>query len=401
MQYRKFGKLDWQVSALGFGAMRLPVVNENQGQIDEPEAIRMIRYAVDNGVNYVDTAYMYHMGQSEVLVGKALKDGYRSKVKVATKLPARMVEKAGDFDRILNEQIRKLDVGMVDFYLLHGLDKDGWTKVHDFGVLKWAEAQMAKGLIGRLGFSFHDSFDVFKEIIDSYDSWVLAQVLYNYMDEHEQAGRHGVQYAASKGIPIVVMEPLRGGRLAKSPPPAPVADVLAKARRKMTNIEWALHWVWNQPEITLALSGMSTMQQVVDNVKTAGRSQPGFYTAADLKVIDRIKKAYKSLSPISCSNCRYCQPCPNNVEIPRIFQIYNDAIMYDDIKNGQFTYNTPFGIPQDKRADQCVECNECLEKCPQKIEIPAWLKKVHQALYLERPPMPPGPPPKQPDKKEK
>ncbi len=219
MQYRRFGKLDWQVSALGFGAMRLPVLGTDQSKIDEPEAIKMIRYAIDNGVNYLDSAYLYHMGQSEVLVGKALKDGYRSKIKVATKLPARMVEKAEDFDRIFGEQLKKLDIGMIDFYLLHGLDKNGWTKVRDFGVLKWAEAQMAKGRIGRLGFSFHDSFEVFKDIIDSYDNWVLAQILYNYMDENEQAGRRGVEYAASKGLALVVMEPLRGGRLAKSPPP--------------------------------------------------------------------------------------------------------------------------------------------------------------------------------------
>jgi predicted aldo/keto reductase-like oxidoreductase len=394
MKYRKFGKLDWQVSALGFGAMRLPVIDENQSKINEPESIKMIRYAIDSGVNYLDSAYLYHMGQSEVLVGKALKDGYRQKMKVATKLPARMVEKAEDFDRILAEQLQRLDIGMIDFYLLHGLDKNGWIKVRDFGVLKWAEAQMAKGLIGRLGFSFHDSFEVFKEIVDSYDNWVLAQVLYNYMDENEQAGRRGVEYAAGKGLAVVVMEPLRGGRLAKNSPPAPVAQVLQSARHKMKGVEWAFHWVWNQPEISVALSGMSTMEQVVENVKIAGLSHPGILTPADLLIIGKIKEAYKSLCPIPCSNCRYCQPCPNKVEIPRVFQIYNDAVMYDDMKSGQFMYNGPFAILQDQRADQCTECGECLEKCPQKIEIPDWLKKAHAALYLENPPAPPGLPPK-------
>jgi len=396
MQYRKFGKLDWKVSALGFGAMRLPVIGEDQSKINEPEAIKMIRYAVDNGVNYLDSAYLYHMGKSEVLVGKALKDGYRQKIKVATKLPARMVEKYEDFDRILGEQIQRLDIGMIDFYLLHGLDKNGWVKVRDLGVLKWAETQMAKGLIGRLGFSFHDSFEVFKEIIDSYDNWVLAQILYNYMDENEQAGRRGVEYAAGKGLALVVMEPLRGGRLSKDPPPKPVAQVLKSAKRKMRGVEWAFQWVWNQPEISVALSGMSTMEQVVENVKIADRSRPGIYTAADLKVIGQIKEAYKSLCPIPCSNCRYCTPCPNKVEIPRVFQIYNDAVMYDDMKSGQFMYNGMFGIPQDQRADQCVECGECLEKCPQHIEIPEWLKKAHEALYMANPPGPPMPPPPKP-----
>ncbi len=401
MQYRKFGKLDWGVSALGFGAMRLPTIGEDQAKIDEAEAIKMIRYAADNGVNYIDSGYMYHMGQSEVLVGKALKDGYRQKMKVATKLPARMVEKAEDFDRILGEQIKKLDIDMIDFYLLHGLDKAGWEKVRDFGVLTWAEKQMAKGLIGRLGFSFHDKYDVFKDIIDSYDNWVLAQILYNYMDENEQAGRKGVEYAAGKGIALVVMEPLRGGKLAKDPPPRPVAEVYANAKRKMRGVEWALQWVWSQPEISVALSGMSTMEQVVEDVEIAERSRPGLYTAEDMEVIKKIKEAYKSLSPIPCSGCRYCQPCPQKVEIPRVFQIYNDAVMYDDMKGGQFQYNAPFGIPQDQRADKCIECFECEAKCPQKIEIPNWLKKVHGELYMENPPLPPGTPPPKPKEEEK
>jgi predicted aldo/keto reductase-like oxidoreductase len=397
MQYRKFGKLDWQVSALGFGAMRLPTLGPDQSKINEPEAIKMIRYAADNGVNYIDSAYMYHMGQSEVLVGKALKDGYRKKMKVATKLPARMVEKVEDFDRILGEQLKKLDIDKIDFYLLHGLDKVGWAKVRDFGILKWAEKQMAQGKIGRLGFSFHDTFDVFKEIVDDYDNWVLAQIQYNYMDEHEQAGRKGVEYAASKGMALVVMEPLRGGKLAKDPPPDPVAKVLKEAKRQMRGVEWAFNWLWNQPEISVTLSGMSTMEQVVENVKIASRfSGPGTLKANDLTVIKKIKEAYKSLSPIPCTACRYCQPCPNKVEIPRVFQIYNDAVMYDDMMGGKFMYNGFFGIPQDQRADKCVACEECVEKCPQKIDIPDWMKKVHEALYSAVPLGPPGPPPPKP-----
>jgi len=388
MKYRKFGKLDFQVSALGFGAMRLPVIGEDQAEIDESEAIRMIRYAADHGVNYIDTAYMYHMGNSEVLVGKALKDGYRQKMKVVTKLPARMVEKYEDFDRILGDQIKKLDVGMIDFYLLHGLDKEGWTRVRDFGVLKWAEQQMAKGRIGRLGFSFHDEYEVFKEIIDSYDNWVLSQVQYNYMDVNEQASRRGVEYAASKGIAVVVMEPLRGGKLSKEPPDV-VAKVWAGAPRKLKAVEWAWRWIWDQPEISVALSGMSTMEQVVENVALADRYEAGNLSADELKLYDKAREAYNSLSPVPCTNCRYCQPCPNNVEIPRIFQLYNDAVMYDDMRTGQFMYNSPF-FPADQRADSCVECGECLEKCPQKIDIPDWLKKAHEALYQETPSSPPG-----------
>ncbi len=399
MQYRKFGKLDWKVSALGFGAMRLPTLGQDQSKIDEPEAIKMIRYAADNGVNYIDSGYMYHMGQSEVLVGKALKEGYREKMKVVTKLPVNMMQKADDIDRILNDQLKKLDVNKIDFYLLHGLSKMGWDKVREWDVLKWAEKQMAQGKIGRLGFSFHDTFDVFKEIVDGYDNWVLAQIQYNYMDEHEQAGRKGVEYAAAKGLAVVVMESLRGGKLSKNPMPAPVAKVIKEAKRQMPAVEWAFNWLWNQPEISVTLSGMSTMEQVKENVAIAGRFKgPGSLKAEDLAVVEKIKEAFKSLSPIPCTQCRYCQPCPNNVEVPRVFQIYNDAMMYDDMMSGKFMYNGPFGIPQDKRADKCVECSECLEKCPQKIDIPAWLKKAHEALYSAVPFGPPGPPP--PPKKE-
>jgi predicted aldo/keto reductase-like oxidoreductase len=388
MKYRKFGSLDWQVSQLGFGAMRLPTIGEDQARIDEPEAIKMIRYAADSGVNYIDTAYMYHMGNSERLVGKALKDGYRQKMKVVTKLPARMIEKAEDFDRILGEQIQKLDVGMIDFYLLHGLTKETWTLVRDLGVLKWAERQMAQGKIGRLGFSFHDEYKVFKEIIDSYDNWVLSQVQYNYMDVNEQATRRGVEYAAGKGIAVVVMEPLRGGKLSKEPP-TPVARVWDNAPQKLKPVEWAWRWIWDQPEISMALSGMSTMEQVMENVELADRYGVGNLSSQEQKIYDKVRKAFKSLSPVPCTNCRYCMPCPNDVEIPRVFQIYNDSIMYDDIRTGRFMYNSPF-FEEKQRANNCVECGECLEKCPQKIDIPEWLKKAHEALYQEMPPAPSG-----------
>ncbi len=392
MKYRKFGSTDWKVSVLGFGAMRLPVIKEDQANINEPEAIRMIRRAFDGGVNYIDTAYLYHMGNSEKLVGKALKGGYRDKVKVATKMPARMIEKAEDFDRILDEQLAKLEIDQIDFYLLHGLSKDSWYKVRDFDVLNWAEKQMAAGKIGRLGFSFHDEYDVFKEIVDAYDNWVLSQVLYNFMDVNEQASRKGVEYAAGKGIAVVVMEPLRGGLLTKDPPPDVVTATWAKAEKQRKPVEWAFQWLWDQPEVTMTLSGMSTMEQVEENLEIADRAEVNILTDAEQELIDQVRKAYRSLRPIKCTACRYCVPCPNNVDIPVVFQIYDDAMMYHDVKIGQFRYNGPFGLNQDQRADKCTECGECLEKCPQNIQIPEWLKKVHSELYMENPPGPPRPP---------
>jgi predicted aldo/keto reductase-like oxidoreductase len=388
MKYRKFGSLDWEVSQLGFGAMRLPTIGEDQSKIDESEAIRMIHHAFDNGVNYIDTAYMYHMGNSERVVGKALKGGYREKVRVVTKLPARMLEKAEDCDRILGEQMEKLDIDSIDFYLLHGLGKDSWAKVKEFDVLNWAEKQMARGRIGRLGFSFHDEYSVFKEIIDAYDNWVLAQVLYNFMDMNDQAGRRGVEYAAGKGIAVVVMEPLRGGLLAKEPP-EPVARLWETASQKLRPVEWAFRWVWNQPEISMALSGMSAMEQVVENLEIVDRCEAGMLTEDELKLIDKVRDTYRSLRPVKCSNCKYCTPCPNGVDIPAVFQIYDDSVMYQDPWIGQFRYNGPFGINQEQRADKCTECGECLEKCPQHIDIPDWLKKAHEALYMATPPGPP------------
>ena len=217
MQYRKFGKLDWEVSALGFGVMRLPLTDGDPANIDEPEAIRMIRYAIDHGVNYLDTAYGYHSGQSERIVGRVLRDGYRERVKLATKLPAGLVESASDFNRFLSEQLERLQT-KIDFYLLHGLNGKSWPKVRDLGILDWAEGKMAQGKFEHLGFSFHDELDVFKEIVDAYDNWTLSQIYYNYMYVDYQAGRRGLEYAANKGLAVVVMGPLRGGQLAKKPP---------------------------------------------------------------------------------------------------------------------------------------------------------------------------------------
>ncbi len=379
MKYRKFGRLNWEVSVLGFGAMRLPVTDGNKGNIDEPEAIRMIRYAIDHGVNYLDTAYRYHEGQSECLVGRALKDGYRERIKLATKLPTGLVESAQDFDRIFNEQVERLQTEKIDFYLLHGLNGKRWPVVRDFGILRWAEDKMAQGYFDYLGFSFHDDYEVFKEIVDAYDNWTLAQIQYNYMDVDYQAGRRGLEYAAGKGLAVVVMEPLRGGRLAKEPP-EPVTKVWATAPQKRTPAEWGLLWVWNHQGVSVALSGMSTIEQVKENIATADSSNPNNLTAAELPLIERVREAYNRLSPVPCTSCGYCMPCPNSVEIPKILQMYNEAIMYDDPQTAQPRYQNPDILKEEQRADQCIECDECLEACPQKIPIPVWLKKAHELL---------------------
>ena len=379
MQYRKLGRLDWEVSVLGFGAMRLPLAGKGPADVDEPEAIRMMRYAIDHGVNYVDTAYPYHEGQSERIVGNALKDGYREKVKVATKLPAWRVENAQDFDRYLNEQLERLQMEKLDFYLLHGLNSKSWPRVRDMGVIQWAEGAMADGRFNHLSFSFHDNFETFKQIVDYYDDWTSAQVQYNYMDIDHQAGRRGVEYAAGKGLAVVVMEPIRGGQLAQ--PRGPVAEVWERAAWKRSPAAWALLWVWNQPEISVVLSGMTTMEQVVENVALADSARPGILSPEELVVIDRAREAYKGLAPIPCTNCKYCMPCSSGVEIPGIFEMYNDAMIYEDPEEARWLYRQ---LKEEQRADRCTSCGECTDVCPQEIDIPGWLEKVHTFLAPEK-----------------
>jgi hypothetical protein len=308
-------------------------------------------------------------------VGNTLKDGYREKVKVATKLPVWLVEDEEGFDRHLNEQLERLQIEKIDFYLLHGLNSWSWPKVRDLGVIRWAEGAMADGRFDYLSFSFHDKFEVFKQIVDDYDNWALAQVQYNYMDVDHQAGRRGVEYAANKGLAVVVMEPIRGGRLAKAP--GPVAEVWESATQKRSAAEWALLWVWNQPEVSVALSGMSTMEQVVENVAIADRAKPAILTAEELTLVDQAREAYKGLAPIPCTNCRYCMPCSSGVEISRIFQIYNEAMMYENPRVGRWAYGE---LKEEQRADQCTECGECMDACPQEMDIPEWLEKAHMFL---------------------
>jgi predicted aldo/keto reductase-like oxidoreductase len=361
--------------------MRMPVIDDDPGKIDEPEATRMIRYAIDHGVNYVDTAYPYHRENSERFLGRALQDGYRERIRLATKMPCWKIETAGDFDRFLNEQLDRLQAEHVDFYLLHGLNAERWPQMIDLGVLRWAEGAMADGRIGHLGFSFHDKYEVFREIVDATDLWSLCQIQYNFVDIEYQAGRKGLHYAADRGLAVVVMEPLRGGRLTKKIPPSVQAmwdSAHGLGAHPKTPAEWALQWVWSQPEVSLLLSGMSTMEQVEQNVASAECSGIGLLTADELALFDRVRQEYEALCPIPCTDCQYCLPCPSGVNIPRVFDVYNDLMMFGDERRAQMVYNV--FMKEEERANLCVECGECLEKCPQGIEIPEWLKTAHEVL---------------------
>jgi predicted aldo/keto reductase-like oxidoreductase len=381
MKYRRFGKLDWEASALGFGCMRLPTLGGDHAQIDEAEATRIVRYAIDHGVNYFDSAYGYHSGNSERFLGRALKGGYREKVRVATKMPTGEVKEYADFDRLLNEQLSKLDLPYIDFYLLHGLRKERWDAVYNLGYISWAEKALADGRVRHLGFSFHDSYDALKAIIDAFDGWTMCQIQYNYMNEEVQAGTKGLEYAASKGLAVVVMEPLLGGRLVN--PPAEVEAIWQSDGRGRSPAEWGFDWLWNKPQVTVALSGMSTMQQVQENIASANRSGTNILSEADLALVARVRDQYQQLCPIPCTDCKYCMPCPNGVNIPHNFSMFNGGAMYNKWEDARKGYTGRF--PEPERASACIQCRECEDKCPQKIEISQWMPYVHQVLGEGKP----------------
>ena len=378
MQYRKFGSVDWKVSALGFGAMRLPILDGDSSKINEPEATAMLRRAIDCGVNYVDTAWGYHQEQSERFLSRALADGYREKVYLATKMPSWLVKEASDLDHYLEAQLERLGVDHIDMYLLHTLNVRHWKNYQNLDVFTWAEKKMSEGLFHQLGFSFHDSYDVFEDIIRGYDNWAMAQIQYNYIDIEHQAGAKGLKLAAERGMAVVVMEPLRGGQIAKSPPPPPVVETWAKSERDWTPVAWALNWLWDQPEVSLVLSGMSAMEHVEENVALAEESAVGILTDADRALVAEERDAYKLLQPIPCTQCEYCLPCPSGVAIPRVFAAYNDAVAFDAWEQARWVYNTL--IKAEERADNCIECGECEAACPQNIQIIDWLATAHDKL---------------------
>jgi len=379
MKYREFGETGWQVSALGFGAMRLPTTDGEpfSGKIDVAKSTRMIKHAIDHGVNYIDTAYAYHEGKSEVLLGKILKGAYRDKARLATKCPVWLIKKGKDFDKYLDEQLKRLKRDNVDVYLFHGLNKKSWNEVIlKHGLLGRAEDAVKDGRVKMLGFSFHDDFRAFKTIIDGFDGWDLCQIQYNYMDTENQAGTKGLRYAASKGLAVVVMEPLLGGRLAN--PPKTIRTILKDHRERISPADLALQWIWNQPEVSVVLSGMSTMGQLRGNLRSANHSALGPTPRDRSRLIEKITKAYRGLVPIPCTKCGYCMPCPNGVAIPNNFEEYNGGFVHNDFSTARREYTRFF--KKKERADACNQCKICESKCPQKIPISQWMPKIHKVL---------------------
>jgi uncharacterized protein len=381
------GSLDWRVSALGFGCMRLPQRRLNRLRADTQESTTLIRYGIDMGINYIDTAWVYHLGDSEKLLGHALREGYRERVFLTTKLPVFLVRDETDFNKYLNKQLERLQTDYLDMYLFHGLNASSFEKVKRLGLLDKMEEAKRDGRIRKIGFSFHDTLPVFKEILDHYQ-WDMTQIQYNYMDTGIQATEEGLKYAHSLGVAVVAMEPLKGGTLAN--PPAEALDVMKSADKERTPVDWALQYLWNRPEISVVLSGMGNQRMVEENCASAEESGVDLLDPKEQAVITQLAQIYRKKILVGCTACGYCMPCPEGVGIPRNFAILNnESLERSRIRRwlARRSYRKLVGQRSkldagnpNGNASLCVRCGICLDNCPQEIDIPDELQKVHLAL---------------------
>ncbi|HRV72135.1 MAG TPA: aldo/keto reductase [Thermovirgaceae bacterium] len=385
MLYRKMPKNGDELSILGFGCMRLPV---KDGSIDEERAMAQVRFAIDQGVNYIDTAWTYHAGESENFLGRALRDGYRERVKLATKLPSYLVKTREDMDMFLDTQLGKLQTDHLDYYLLHNLTGPLWDSIDVLGVRSFLDSAKTDGRIVNAGFSFHGLPSDFNRIVDAYD-WDFCLIQYNYLDEENQAGTRGLEYAASKGMGVFVMEPLRGGNLGIPEAPPAIQEIWNEASLSRTPAEWALRWVWNRPEVKVVLSGMNEEAHIKENLGIAEEARPGSLSAGELALVKRAAGKYREIMKVNCTGCGYCTPCPAGVNIPAAFEVYNKMHLFGNFQEGKMNYVIKLsGIVRKgvtSYASQCVECGQCLEKCPQSLDIPTLLKDV--VAELEGPDM--------------
>ena len=366
-----------RIPILGFGCMRLPVIDHDMTRIDEERADRLIRSGIARGVTYLDTAYSYHGGNSERLVGRILASGLRDQVQLATKLPTWLIETEADFERYLDEQLRKLRTDRIEYYMFHGLSDERWDLVSRLRGLDAFERAKADGRIRHIGFSFHGSPDAFSTIVDAYD-WDFCQIQYNFVDEEFQAGTAGLGRAAGRGIGVFVMEPLRGGALA-SAGPKEVAAVWARHPEKRSPAAWALRWVWNHPDVVMALSGMNAPEQLDENIAAAESASAGSMTAGELALVAEVRGIFRSKMRVGCTTCGYCMPCPNGVAIPDVFTSYNTSAMFDARQFASAGY-LGWIVANGHGADRCANCGACEPKCPQQIPIQEMLEAAHAHL---------------------
>ncbi|HQJ56355.1 MAG TPA: aldo/keto reductase [Caldisericia bacterium] len=376
MKYRKFLKGNIDISSLGFGTMRFPTI-KNEGDIDIQKTTEMLDYAIYNGLNYIDTAFTYHNGMSENFLGDYLeKRKVRDKIFLATKMPVWKIEKYSDLDYYFNIQLRRLRTSYIDFYLLHSLWQGSWEKVKNLNMLDFLIKKKEEGKIRFFGFSFHDEFNVFKEIIDYYN-WDFCQIQLNYMDIDYQAGERGLKYAYEKGIQAIIMEPLKGGKLAN--PPQSIRNVFDEYKIKKSPVEWALSFLLNKKEILLILSGMSSFEQVKENIEVASKYEINSLNEDELNILYIARNEWLNIKTIGCTNCKYCMPCPNGVNIPKNFEIYNNYIMYGDLNESVSKYQY---LKEEERASNCKECGTCETLCPQNLEIIKLLKLIDNTFII-------------------
>ncbi len=385
MLYREVPKNGDKLSALGYGCMRFPV---KRGRIDEKLAAKQILYAMDRGVNYYDTAYPYHNGRSEPFLGKVLsRNSCRDKVKIATKLPHWRAGSKEDMDALLEEQLIKLQTDRIDYYLIHALNGELWETAKCKGVIEFMDEALKQGKIVNAGFSFHGLAEEFSAIVDDYD-WTFCQIQYNFLDTRNQAGTDGLNYAAAKDMAVMIMEPLRGGNLAKTPPPS-VQKIWSQAEQKRTPVAWSLEWIWNHPEVTLILSGMNKDAHIEENLALADQARPNAFTASEVDLVEEAASEFRRVMRIGCTGCQYCMPCPAGVNIPGCFDWYNSRHAFKD-KTAKLMYlfqNGGVVTEKPTLASMCVQCEKCLDKCPQDLPIPDLLDEVQKDMegFLTKP----------------
>lgn len=382
MRYRSMGKLDWKVSALGFGGMRLPVDGSNR-QIDYDKAGEMISKAIEHGINYFDTAWTYHQGESEIFYGKLLQGDARDKVRIATKSPVWLVESVAGFHSVFDTQRTRLDTDHIDVYLFHALNEKRWGKVKKIGLLDEMLKLKAENKISHIGFSYHGSEILFREIIDAFD-WDIAQIQYNYLDTEFQATVRGLDYAAEKNIAVVIMEPLRGGKLAESD--ARIEKLLGQADRRRSLVEWALHFVLDHPGVSTVLSGMNSLEQLEQNLAYIDSFEAKLSTA-DLQTVSALRSEYERRIKVPCTSCQYCMPCPEGIDIPENLFLLNQAFWIGKAEGWikkwyeEMESDDPSTFWHGKgAASRCTACGECLEKCPQNIAIPDELAEARKVF---------------------
>lgn len=369
MKYRDNPKNNDKLSILGFGCMRFAK--------DEKEVEKQIIYAIENGVNYFDTAYIYP--NSEATLGRILAKGYRDRVKLATKMPLYLIKKYEDFDKVFNEQLKRLQTTYIDYYFMHMLtDTIIWDRLVKVGVLRWLEEKKQSGEIINVGFSYHGGREDFIKVVDAHD-WEFCMIQYNYLDENNQAGKSGLQYAASKGLPVMIMEPLRGGKLVTSLPKA-VYELFHSADKDRSPAEWAFRWIWNHPEVTLVLSGMNSMEMVKENIRVASQAEADSFTDEDYKLFAQVRRILDNTIKVPCTGCNYCIPCPMGVDIPTCFSCYNDREIEGKwMAKGKYIMQTSLKTHA-SNASLCSKCGLCEKHCPQKIAIRDELANVTKAM---------------------